>query len=157
MFANQNMTETSKEQGPFIQSLSGAARLSEPLFRSCWKPHVSRQKEAADGMFNYDQRGHRCPESGSKQRLVHYWIPKALEACKHFGMSAEQALFSILDPRRSGNANVLGDNDRARLHGHANDPGDTLNPGCSLARNRDGDDGGRYEPEHPALGGSITT
>lgn len=69
-------------------------------------------------------------------------------------------LFSILDPRRSGDANVLGDSDRAHLHDYANDPGDndrTLNPGCNLARNRDGDDGGRYEPGHPALGGSITT
>jgi hypothetical protein len=36
-------------------------------------------------------RGHACPASGSGQRLVHYWVPKALEACKHFGMSVADA------------------------------------------------------------------
>ena len=70
-------------------------------------------------------------------------------------------LFSPLDPRRSGDANVLGDNDRAHLHGHANDPGgndSTLNPGRNLARNRNRDDGGRKnQTGNRGLGGSLTT
>jgi hypothetical protein len=55
-------------------------------------------------------------------------------------------LVSPLLPRRSGDANVLGANDRAHLHGSANDPGvndSTLNPGRNLARNRNRDDGNR--------------
>ena len=74
--------------------------------------------------------------------------------CEAMAGSGDYALFSILDPRRSGDANVLGDNDRARLHGHANDPGDTLNPGCNLARNRDGDDGGRAALAQARPGGA---
>lgn len=69
-------------------------------------------------------------------------------------------LFSPLDPRRSGDANVLGANDRAHLHGNANDPGandSTLNPGRNLARNRNRDDDGRNETGNPGLGGSLTT
>ena len=71
-------------------------------------------------------------------------------------------LFIPLDPRRSGDANVLGANDRAHLHGNANDSGgndSTLNPGRNLARNRnrDGDDDGRNETGNPGLGGSLTT
>jgi hypothetical protein len=71
-------------------------------------------------------------------------------------------LFSPLDPRRSGDANVLGANDRAHLHGNANDSGgndSTLNPGRNLARNRnpDVDDDGRNEARNPGLGGSLTT
>ena len=69
-------------------------------------------------------------------------------------------LFSPLHPRRSGDANVLGANDRAHLHGNANDSGgndSTLNPGRNLARNRDGDDDGRNETGNPGLGGSLTT
>jgi len=71
-------------------------------------------------------------------------------------------LFSPLDPRRSGDANVLGANDRAHLHGYANDPGGndrTLNPGRNLARNRnrDGDGGRKKETENPGLGGFLTT
>jgi hypothetical protein len=69
-------------------------------------------------------------------------------------------LFSPLHPRRSGDANVLGANDRAHLHGNANDSSgndSTLNPGRSLARNRDGDDDGRNETGNPGLGGSLTT
>ena|SRR5258707_9138421 len=70
--------------------------------------------------------------------------------------------FSLLDPRRSGDANVLGANDRAHLHGYANDPGGndrTLNPGRNLARNRnrDGDGGRKKETENPGLGGFLTT
>ncbi len=70
--------------------------------------------------------------------------------------------FSLLHPRRSGDANVLGANDRAHLHGYANDPGGndrTLNPGRNLARNRnrDGDGGRKKETENPGLGGFLTT
>ena len=36
-------------------------------------------------------RGHRCPESGSGQRLVHKWILPAANACKHFGLPIEEA------------------------------------------------------------------
>jgi hypothetical protein len=36
-------------------------------------------------------RGHRCPESGSGQRLVHRWILSAANACKHFGLPIEEA------------------------------------------------------------------
>jgi hypothetical protein len=36
-------------------------------------------------------RGHKCPPSGSGQRLVHKWILSAANACKHFGLTAEQA------------------------------------------------------------------
>jgi hypothetical protein len=65
-------------------------------------------------------------------------------------------LFSLLHPRRSGDANVLGANDRAHLHGSANDPGGndrTLNPGSNLARpgNRYGDGGQKKETENPGL------
>jgi hypothetical protein len=69
-------------------------------------------------------------------------------------------LSNLLHPRRSGDANVLGDNDRAHLHGNANDPRGndrTLNPGCNLARNRNRDDDGRNEERNPGLGGSLTT
>ena len=69
-------------------------------------------------------------------------------------------LSNLLHPRRSGDANVLGDNDRAHLHGHANDPGGndgTLNPARNLARNRDGDGGRKKETENPGLGGFLTT
>ena len=70
-------------------------------------------------------------------------------------------LFSLLHPRRSGDANVLGANDRAHLHGYANDPGgndSTLNLGRNLAHNRNLDDGGRKnETGNPGLGGSLTT
>jgi hypothetical protein len=70
-------------------------------------------------------------------------------------------LLSPFDPRRSGDANVLGDNDRAHLHDYANDSvdngGTPRNPDRNLARNRDGDDGGRYEPGDPGLVGSLTT
>jgi hypothetical protein len=70
--------------------------------------------------------------------------------------------FSPLHPRRSGDANVRGANDRAHLHGYANDPGGNdriLNPGCNLARirNRYGDGGRKKETENPGLGGSLTT
>ncbi len=70
--------------------------------------------------------------------------------------------FSLLHPRRSGDANVLGANDRAHLHGYANDPGgndSTLNPGRNLARNRNrnGDGGRKKETENPGLGESLTT
>jgi len=68
-------------------------------------------------------------------------------------------LFSLLHPRRSGDANVLGANDRARLHGHANDPGGndrSLNPRCNFARNRDGDGGRKKETENPGPGESLT-
>src|SRR5258708_29757611 len=44
--------------------------------------------------------------------------------------------FSLLDPRRSWDANVLGANDRAHLHGYANDPAcnhRTLNPVRNIA------------------------
>ena len=67
----------------------------------------------------------------------------------HFDIATALAvLFSPLHPRRSGDANVLGANDRAHLHGNANVPGandSTLNPGRNLARNRnrDGGDDGR--------------
>ena len=69
-------------------------------------------------------------------------------------------LFSLLHPRRSGDANVLGANDRAHLHGNANDRGGndrTLNPGRNLARNRDGDGGRKKETENPGLGWFLTT
>jgi hypothetical protein len=70
-------------------------------------------------------------------------------------------LFSPLDPRRSGDANVLGGNDSTHLHGHANDPGgndSTLNPGRNLARNRNRDDGGRKnQTGNRGLGGSLRT
>ena len=71
-------------------------------------------------------------------------------------------LVSPLLPRRSGDANVLGANDRAHLHGNANDRGGndrTLNPGRNLARirNRDGDGGRKKETENPELGGSLMT
>jgi hypothetical protein len=36
-------------------------------------------------------RGHKCPQTGSRQRKVHYWIPSALNACKHFGLSPDEA------------------------------------------------------------------
>jgi hypothetical protein len=65
-------------------------------------------------------------------------------------------LSNLLHPRRSGDANVLGDNDRAHLHGNANDPRGndrTLNPGCNHNR----DDDGRNEERNPGLGGSLTT
>ena len=71
-------------------------------------------------------------------------------------------LFIPLHPRRSGDANVLGANDRSHLHGNANDSGgndSTLNPGRNLARNRnrDGDGGRKKETENPGLGGSLMT
>lgn len=36
-------------------------------------------------------RGHKCPSTGSGQRLVHKWIPSALNACKHFGLGPDEA------------------------------------------------------------------
>jgi hypothetical protein len=36
-------------------------------------------------------RGHKCPETGSGQRLVHKWILSAANACKHFGLPIESA------------------------------------------------------------------
>jgi hypothetical protein len=36
-------------------------------------------------------RGHKCPETGSGQRLVHKWILSAANACKQFGLPIEEA------------------------------------------------------------------
>jgi hypothetical protein len=71
-------------------------------------------------------------------------------------------LFSLLHPRRNGDASVLGANDKAHLHGNANDRGGndrTLNRGRNLARirNRDGDGGRKKGTENPGLVGSLTT
>jgi hypothetical protein len=41
--------------------------------------------------LEYWHRYYPCPVSGSGQRLAHKWIPWALKACRHFGMTAQEA------------------------------------------------------------------
>src|SRR5258706_15704913 len=103
------------------------------------------------------------PVTGPEQELVGVSLELAYAVFVDAIRTAQGDFgFSLLDPRRSGDANVLGANDRAHLHGYANDPGGndrTLNPGRNLARNRnrDGDGGRKKETENPGLGGFLTT